>query len=295
MFHPSELGVFTCGDSEDFFMAVLRPRFVHLQYDLHIFSSRTNTWTMSLVLLEPPYLGYKDDYLVHENDTVITLEGGLLGWVDLWRGILLCNVLDSKPAVRYIQFPMPMDGNMCQYLQTPARAVRDVTFSDGFIKLIEMVDQKRLLATARAAMLDSGLEVNTAESYIPGGWNTVAWNRKLSWDSWIQDCRAYASTSSILPQLRHNHSESSALTDLEMAGPLWSMHDGDVVYLMAKAEFQDKHAWVIAFNIRKRTLDGVTSFPEERHVFYRLAYQPFALSKYPSMPSCNCRGTWLLL
>ncbi|KAF8683809.1 hypothetical protein HU200_044744 [Digitaria exilis] len=168
MFHPSELGFFTCGDSEDFFMAVLRPRFVHLEYDLHIFSSRTNTWTISL--------WYKDDYLVHENDTVVTLEGGLLGWVDLWRGILLCNVLDSKPVVRYIQFPMPMFGNMCQYLQTPARAVRDVTFRDGFIKLIEMEDQKRLFATARAssglwngaAMLDSGLEGEASQSYFPG-------------------------------------------------------------------------------------------------------------------------------
>ncbi|CAL4929983.1 unnamed protein product [Urochloa decumbens] len=269
-----------------------------LDYDLHIFSSKANAWTTRPALLELPWPVYKDDYLVHENDMVITLEGGLLGRVDLWRGILLCSVLDTDPVVRYIRFPKPMDGNMCQYLHAPARAVRDVTFSNGFIKLIEM---EASFATARssngplnrAAMLDSGLKVGATESYTLEGWTTVTWNRELASDHWRQDCTAFVMARSILPQLRHKHnnSESSALEDLKMAGPLWSMHGGDVVYLMAKAKYMDKHAWAIAFNVRKSTLDGVTSFPEERHVVFSLPYQPFALSKFLNMASGNYRGT----
>ncbi|CAL4921255.1 unnamed protein product [Urochloa decumbens] len=295
MFHPSEIGFYPCGDGEEFFMAVLRSRFVHLQYDLHIFSSKTNAWTTSLVLLEPPYAGYKDDYLVHENDKVITLEGGLLGWVDLWRGILLCSVLDTNPVVRYIQFPKPMGGNMCNYLHAPARAVRDITFCDGFIRLIEMESSFVTARSAndplsRAEMLDSGLKVGATESYTLDGWTTITWNTELASDHWTQDCTAYVTARSILSQLWYKHnSESSALEDLKMAGPLWSMHGGDVVYLIAKAKSMDKHAWAIAFNVRKSTLDGVTSFPEERHIVFSLAYQPFALSKYLSMPSCNCK------
>ncbi|CAL4938416.1 unnamed protein product [Urochloa decumbens] len=292
MFHPNEIGFYPCGDGEEFFMAALRSKFVHLQYDLHIFSSKTNAWTTRPALLELPWPGYKDDYLVHENDMVITLEGGLLGWVDLWRGILLCSVHDTDPVVRYIRFPKPMDGNMCQYLHAPARAVRDVTFSNGFIKLIEM---EASFATARssngplnrAAMLDSGWKVGATESYTLDGWTTVTWNRELASDHWRQDCTAFVMARSILPQLRHKHnpSESSALEDLKMAGPLWSMHGGDVVYLMAKAKSMDNHAWAIAFNVRKSTLDGVTSFPEERHVVFSLPYQPFALSKFLNMAS----------
>lgn len=79
-------------------------------------------------MLEPPWPGYMDDYLVHESDEVITLGGGLLGWVDLWRGILLCSVLDTDPVVHYVEFPKPMDGNMWwKYLENPARAIRDIT------------------------------------------------------------------------------------------------------------------------------------------------------------------------
>lgn len=68
VFHPSKTGFFPCGDDgADFLIAVLRPKGVHLEYDLHIFSSQTNAWTTRLALLEPPYPGFKDVYLVHEN------------------------------------------------------------------------------------------------------------------------------------------------------------------------------------------------------------------------------------
>jgi hypothetical protein len=66
------------------------------------------------------------------------------------------------------------------------------------------------------------------------------------------------------------------------------MDGGDVVYLMAKVEFHDKVGWPIAFNTQNSTLDGVNSFPAERADFFKIAYQPFALSK---MTSGNCRGT----
>jgi hypothetical protein len=56
------------------------------------------------------------------------------------------------------------------------------------------------------------------------------------------------------------------------------MDGGDVVYLMAKVEFHDKLGWAIAFNTRKSTLNGVTSFPAERTDFSRLHTSPL---RYP--------------
>ncbi|KAF8718333.1 hypothetical protein HU200_025312 [Digitaria exilis] len=280
----SEIGFFPCGgdgEEEHFVLAYLRARLVHLQYDLHVFSSQTNTWATRPAMLEPPYPGYKGDYLVHDDDRVLTLEGGLLGWVDLWRGILLCSVLDADPVVRYIRFPAPLEGNKWMHIDNEphqnARPVRDVTFSDGFIKLVEMEYCHSMHASA-------------AGPYTHEGWTIVTWKRELSSDSWKQDCTAYVSTSSILPLLRHDHSFCWALDKQEMAGPLRSTHGGDVVYLMAKEYFDSNHAWAIAFtNIRESKLEGVTSFPEERHALSRLAYQPFALSKFLNTASSNCR------
>ncbi|KAL6593928.1 hypothetical protein ACP70R_048829 [Stipagrostis hirtigluma subsp. patula] len=297
-FESCEVGFLPCGDGGDFLMAVLRTRCVGLQYDLHIFSSKTNTWTKRLALLEPPSPRYEEELLVHDTGKVIAIEGGVMGWVDLWRGILMCDVLDTNPVVRYFQFPKPMDGNMSQFLQTPPRAIRDVTCSDGFIKLVEIEDQKSLVATARssssprdrAVMIGYGLEIEATESYTPDGWTAVTWNRKLSWNQWRQDCTAHVNGGSILAELGHNHSESLALTNLEMAGPVWSMNGGDVVYLMAKTSLKDKNAWAISLNMRKCKLEGVTSFPAERRAFFKLECHPFALSKYVNMAPYDCKA-----
>nr|CAB3496566.1 unnamed protein product [Digitaria exilis] len=151
-FNSREIGFLASADGGgDFMMAVVRPEKGQLEYALHIFSSKTNSWTTRLVLLEPPSPRYKHEYLVHETNFVISVEGGTLGWVDLWRGIMLCNVLDSNPVLRYIHFPEPMAGNMIMYLQTCARAFRDVTCSNGFIRLIEIAETRMMVDAAKGS------------------------------------------------------------------------------------------------------------------------------------------------
>ncbi|TVU47812.1 hypothetical protein EJB05_07421 [Eragrostis curvula] len=292
LFHPWETGLLPCGNGKDFLMAILRPGDVPLKYMLHVFSSKTKTWTTRSMLLDPPFPWYKDEPLMlHETDKVITLEGGLLGWVDLWHGMLMCNVLDTSPTLQYIQFPGPMGGNMLHYPETRARAIRDATFSDGFIKLIEIEDQKGLGALCGPL---NGMGAFTTESHKNDGWTVFMWRRKLSADPWIQGYPFYVDRSSVVNKLSHNHSESSALENLEMAGPIWSMDGGDVVHLMAKATSNDnKNAWAISVDMRKNTLEGAIRIPAERDNFFMLAYHPFAISKYADMDSVNCKGTTL--
>jgi hypothetical protein len=45
------------------------------------------------------------------TDKVITFEGDTLVWVDLWRGALLCNMLDENPVAQYIRMPRATIGN----------------------------------------------------------------------------------------------------------------------------------------------------------------------------------------
>lgn len=87
----------------------------------------------------------------------------------------------------------------------------------------------------------------------------------------------------------NNH--ESELENLVLAGPVWSMHEEDNFHLMIKADMKDKIAWAFTINVRKSTLEGVTSFPEGRNLFLKLEYHPFTLSKYLNMTLGNHKGT----
>ncbi|GJN06870.1 hypothetical protein PR202_ga24640 [Eleusine coracana subsp. coracana] len=221
LFHPEETALFPCtgGDGDDFVMTILRPAYGRLRYDLHIFSSRTNTWMKRLALQDPP--SPDTDYIGHETDKVISLGGGTFGWVDLWHGVLLCNVLDDDAPGR--------------------RPEADRDHANNTSKRPQMVDSSWLLEPC--------VGKNATE-----GWTAVTWKMKLSGSQWMPEHRTIFRRSSIVHQLGHDHSDSSALRNLVVAGPLSSMDGGDSVYLMAKADSEDKNAWAIALNIWQRMM-----------------------------------------
>jgi hypothetical protein len=66
-----------------------------------------------------------------------------MGWVDLWRGILLCDVLCDKPMPRNVPLPFPknlLTGNngIEQKLTSRPRMVRGIAFTKGCLKLVEL-------------------------------------------------------------------------------------------------------------------------------------------------------------
>jgi hypothetical protein len=65
------------------------------------------------------------------------------------------------------------------------------------------------------------------------------------------------------------------------------MHEEDIFYLMIKIDLKDKNAWAITITVRKSTLEDMASFYEERDFFLKVAYHPFALSKYMNMTLDN--------
>ncbi|CAL4938413.1 unnamed protein product [Urochloa decumbens] len=307
-FESREIGFLPlpCPDDngEGFLIAVLQPGWEQLQYHLHIFSSKTNEWeTKVLTLREPPSPRYskRNGTLVYWIDKVIALDGGTLGWVDLKRGILQCNVLDDEPVLRYFKFPRPSAGNFSKskYGQAPPWTFRDVTCSNGVVKLIEIEKRRRLVVApaARPSLLNGkrkraalDLEETTGtwcatESYALDGWAAVTWSRKIDSANWSRGVNAYVSGSSILAALRDNRGTGSllALENLVVASPVWSVHGEDVFYMMVKADSKDKDAWAISVDVRKNTLlEEVASFATERDlVFMQRECQPFTLSKFP--------------
>jgi hypothetical protein len=51
--------------------------------------------------------------MYHLTTKVIVIGGatGTIGWVDMWCGILLCDVLEENPKIRDMPLPLPAKGS----------------------------------------------------------------------------------------------------------------------------------------------------------------------------------------
>ena len=103
-----------------------------------------------------------------------------LGFVDLWRGILLCDVFNvqAKPVLRYVPVPQPLQTG--EPLMYDARLCRDIAVIKGNFKYV----QQKLHWESCPASIDRG---------IKNGWMSAIWTRpvdacSLLDDTWRTDC-----------------------------------------------------------------------------------------------------------
>uniref|UniRef100_M8AUU8 Uncharacterized protein n=1 Tax=Aegilops tauschii TaxID=37682 RepID=M8AUU8_AEGTA len=115
------------------------------EFDLCMYrSSRAQEgWTSNVVSVADPLRDAvcpTDCAPYHETTKVITLGHGMVCWVDLWRGILLCNVLEENPLLVDIPLPLPSRGNWRLYHKCLSYKYRDITVSPlkDVIKYIEI-------------------------------------------------------------------------------------------------------------------------------------------------------------
>uniref|UniRef100_A0A0E0B6M0 DUF1618 domain-containing protein n=1 Tax=Oryza glumipatula TaxID=40148 RepID=A0A0E0B6M0_9ORYZ len=185
-------------------------------------------------------------FFFHDTYKVITLGGGFMAWVELWRGILLCNVLldDSEP--HFIPLPPPLKAD--NELIGDAQEFRDIAVVQGYIKYVEI------------------------QSCISDGWVAATWSRKITLDSWEggwrKDCELHVSDiSGSLPELLGDEEARTAqlnLQSLHTGNPTTSLQDDDVVYFLAKVGLRDDKSYVLAVNMRSKTLQGAACFGAER-------------------------------
>ncbi|CAM0957658.1 unnamed protein product [Alopecurus aequalis] len=130
-FQNYEVALLPRGDH--FTLAALSARISSNQFDHHLFKSEDGSWdwdTEELVLSEKPFEH-------HMTTAVITIGGecGTIGWVDLWRGILLCDLLTENHNLRYLPLPLTsLEGRMDGCPQ-PFRAIAVVGSS---LKLVDL-------------------------------------------------------------------------------------------------------------------------------------------------------------
>ena len=129
-----EFGIVPRGDDGHYFLVALRG-VLNKDYRLYLYSSEDTAW-MTAELPNPcPEVG---KIRAHK---VFTLGDGLMLFVSLLQGMLICDLSQEPPLrAQYIPLPEPLPGNrekVKKYLPG-FRLFRDLTCVDGLVRFIEI-------------------------------------------------------------------------------------------------------------------------------------------------------------
>ncbi|KAM0862918.1 hypothetical protein ACQ4PT_044957 [Festuca glaucescens] len=123
-----------CDDGE-FFLADLCVTSTTADYDLSIFSSKTDKWITRTLQVQAPAEQLRLDDMFMVSHKAIS-RGGFVGWVDLWRAIIVCDILADDPFIFLIPLPKP-DFNLPR--KGDPKLIRDVIGNiNGVIRFVEM-------------------------------------------------------------------------------------------------------------------------------------------------------------
>ncbi|KAK8446209.1 hypothetical protein SEVIR_9G451401v4 [Setaria viridis] len=252
-----EVGVVPCGAGGEhyalaFLVLQLKPR---VAYDVHVFSSETRAWSVKAakVAADPETTCRYHDVVMHSPSKAVAAGGGSLAWIDLWRGILQCNVLDEDPVLRLIPWPVPSPRDeilgMCS-----AHSIRDATLSNGVVRFVDLKFDD-----------DDGASVYPYSSgdATCTGWTATVWERSISSKDWNRRFKAdiasiLATDSSHSDSLREvwdDEAKKRGLSKVSSAPPTLSLGDEEVVYFMAN--LVSNEALVLAVNAREERLEAV--------------------------------------
>jgi hypothetical protein len=254
-------------------IANLSPGTTRQSYQLMLLRSDTMAWSCETILT---VTDKKTAGPYRSSTNTITIGGkhGTVGWVDLWRGILFCDLLaaDGRRTLRYVPLPPPLVENMCVpvlpsdvpgenkgfKMGTP-RACRDIVVVDGFVKCVDLQNRE----VPGSSSVDGG--------YTADGWSAALWSMKITASfsqKWKLD-RELDSTElrGSLPKLKVDAGTAQpTLQRLHIGHPTMSLEDDNMVYFLTKIDHRDddRNGWVLAIDTAKKTIQGVTEFGCER-------------------------------
>uniref|UniRef100_A0ACD5X9Y1 Uncharacterized protein n=1 Tax=Avena sativa TaxID=4498 RepID=A0ACD5X9Y1_AVESA len=273
-------------------------------YNLHtICSEQYSTWSKKLLRVEIPDGLPVNSAVIHPNK-VISLGGGLLGWVDLWKGIVICDVLNPG-AVTASFVPMPKllpSNNELYSNQYSARPIRDVTFSGGYIKCVEFEELVKLRPTTlpadpwdRDELQDSELAISPPqeeeEVYDVVGWRLITWYRALTWNGWRKGSMVHSDDLGTvsLPQVGGGAcARNVPFNKLKTASP--TLRGDDVVYLVSMWQEDDQDAWIVTVDTKRKSVGEVMPFSAEGSLLYNPTFIPCVLRKYLDAKSVGAQA-----
>uniref|UniRef100_A0A0E0QLU3 DUF1618 domain-containing protein n=1 Tax=Oryza rufipogon TaxID=4529 RepID=A0A0E0QLU3_ORYRU len=214
-------------------------------YSMHIYSSKNTNWRV-IPMVDP----YPEVRKVIATK-VITIAEGVLGWVDLDHGVMVCDLREDVPGLRYVPLPAPLPQNWYRLKEflpgTFAKSFRDLVCVDGVMSFVEM--EHRVIVTTEKPSDPSKMQVLYDTDLIVSynlkdldkkpqqlqrkdGWRIVSWSRPVSSNCWEKG---------LSPNLAEN-----------LASPTLGVDDGDVVYMRYNASLGKGK--IVAIDLRRKKL-----------------------------------------
>ncbi|XBH71904.1 hypothetical protein VPH35_099298 [Triticum aestivum] len=302
--HPTHLfadwsvALLRCPGDGRFLVANLRSTYDLGQYALDLFDSGSGTWSTRSMRTEPPH----EDCYYGTPTKVIALGGdrGSVGWVDLWNGILIGDLLPSGGD----------DGDDC-YFRTPTKVIAlggdrgsigwvdlwhgilicDLLLTGGddddvlrFIPLPVLSAPNKMIPGHLSCDRDVSVGSDGCIKYSEVWAHPVSGSRNRATyisEDWASDIIVDETHSQLLPQ--HDvkaTTKNATLSRLHTGHPALSLHDDDVVYIMAKVDHMDDDSWMLAVDMRNKTLKGVAALTSKRSWGFRFMYLQSDLSNH---------------
>ncbi|OEL26165.1 hypothetical protein BAE44_0012815 [Dichanthelium oligosanthes] len=195
----------------------------------------------------------------------------------------------------------------------PAMRLRDVTFSNGVIKFIEVehrwivttiVPEKPKLIDPREtdvlydldlimAQMRKDVDEKPRQVRKRDGWRAVTWSRTISSDCWHKGCVIDvdeisvddAIYSSLMSGLGDEHDKSLKFRNLCSYTPTLSTDVDDLVYPKSVVKTNDTNGWVVALDLAKKTLTAIGAYSFARHDPCIYGYRLCSLSNHLNMAS----------
>lgn len=175
---------------------------------------------------------------------VVSFEGYMC-WIDYFRGILFCDVLDEDHELRYVELPVaPPDGNLHhpEFGRLHPFVTRSVCVTDG--------GTMKFVNVARA-------DVEIASKRRPGsGFTMTAWSLVTPLNSerlgWAMDGAIEADK-----LWMHDSYAKLGLPLLSPEFPFVSLREPDVVYAVLRERHYDGgKTWVLVIHMRSKVVFG---------------------------------------